>query len=242
MKLIMLLCVFMVCSAKKSRLRVSSFSVPEETTTRERKTTKRDSAYKKFIRERNRVRGMKHAGEFPHSYEPPLYTVVETIECTNPYTTEEIDHFQEAHGPNEVFEVDPSRLRFMHAAFSNKFSDGRSVEETTNSLLEDIGLARHLTPIHLVVIEYRGEKMLFTQDHRRVLAFLKANEELEKSGKPAIKIRAQFPAGKNIKVRANFTSQTLGLSTEVREYRDGGAHQRGRSTLPRSAEVYSWAT
>ena len=70
--------------------------------------------------------------------------------------------------------------------------------------------------------------MLFTEDHRRVVAARQAG----------VTLKAQMKVDPS--VTGNYTTRNMGMSVEVRKYPpDRGAHQGGnKSTFPSSGRVF----
>ncbi len=174
------------------------------------------------------------------------YRVVNYSDTTNPYTETEIQAILAKHTPGQLFNVDPDRLRFMHAGVADQFSDGRVIADAVESLQDDPTYIRHLPPVMVAAVEMpvrkwesgtakdggERELMLFTEDHRRVVAARAA-------GIPTMK--AQLKATPT--VNSNFTTRNLGMRLEVRHYHNkgAGAHQSGNtSTLPGSARIYGY--
>jgi len=192
-------------------------------------------------RERKDKHKAKHDGDrTPPPEQEHGYSVMYTSETPNPYSKRETRDMLSQHPPGETFMVDPSRLRRMHAGFSDQFSDGRRIEDTTRQMQQHDPALNQMPPAHLAAMKvpvrpYDGEApgkrsvtSVFTLDHRRV-------EAAQQAGEP---VRAQFVSHPNIP--GNYTTKTVGKKTEVRRYHNGGgAHQRGnKSTLPEGAQVY----
>lgn len=162
----------------------------------------------------------------------------------NPYSEQEINSLMENHGPGDLFDVDPSRLRTMHAGISENFSDGRKIADTTRQMKKgDPQFLKKLPPIKVAAVEIprrpwersdpleprnKREVALFTEDHRRVVAAREAG----------IPLKAQMKADPS--VTGNYTTKNMGMSVEVRKYPpDRGAHQGGnKSTFPASGRVF----
>jgi hypothetical protein len=174
------------------------------------------------------------------------YRVVNYSDTTNPYTAAEIQALLDQHKPGDLFDVDPNRLRFMHAGVADEFSDGKVVADVIQKLSDDPTYIRHMPPVMLAAVELpirkwevgteasggERELMLFTEDHRRVVAAREAGIPL---------MKAQMKADPT--VVSNFTTKTLGMRLEVRHYqnREDGAHQGGnKPTIPGSAKIYRY--
>ena len=174
------------------------------------------------------------------------YRVVNYSDTTNPYTATEIQAFLDKYKPGDLFDVDPNRLRFMHAGVADEFSDGRVIADVVGTLTDDPSYIKHMPSVMLAAVEIpirkwepgteasggERELMLFTEDHRRVVTAREAGIPL---------MKAQMKADPT--VVSNFTTKTLGMRLEVRHYhsREEGAHQSGnKPTLPGSAKIYRY--
>ena len=136
----------------------------------------------------------------------------------------------------------------MHAGISKEFADGSDINETALELGKNPQLSLHIPPIKLVVVDLplftderqdmankgyafrdhsrtkrKHQALLFTQDHRRLVAFRIAG----------IQINAQFVAQPN--VYGNFTTGDLGMTLELRERVVGGGNN---CTFPSGAKYY----
>jgi hypothetical protein len=160
----------------------------------------------------------------------------------NPYTAAEIKEILGSNKPGDVFHVDPNRLRAMHAGISDAFSNGTKIDDTVAELRKPG--AKQLPTINVAAVEVplrkweepaepgggATELMLFTEDHRRVVAARLSGVKL---------IKATMKAEPS--VVGNFTTKNKGLRVEVRSYRvaDEGKHQGGnKSTFPSSGRLY----
>lgn len=174
------------------------------------------------------------------------YRVVAYSDTANPYTAAEIRAFLLKYKPGDLFDVDPGRLRFMHAGVADEFSNGSDIADLVETLRNDPTYIKHTPSVMLAAVEMpiRGwesgteaeagerELMLFTEDHRRVVAARVAGVPL---------MKAQMKASPT--VLSNFTTKNIGMRLEVRHYhnKDDGAHQSGnKPTLPGSAKIYRY--
>ncbi|MEB3283251.1 MAG: hypothetical protein VKK42_30455 [Lyngbya sp.] len=203
---------------------------------------------KKSKHDRQRGRLAKDLGverTIPLEEEKP-YSLSFESKTINPYTPAEVEAILVKITPGQLFDVDPHRLRTMHAGISDKFSDSSTIADTVEALKTDPSAINHVPPIFVAAIEQRifepessetvghkGKKlMLFTEDHRRVVAAREAGIS---------RMKAQMKADPS--VIGNYTTKNLGMSVEVRTYRKTGegAHQRGnKSTFPGSGKVYKY--
>lgn len=175
------------------------------------------------------------------------YSLSFQSEIRNPYTTDEVLQILEKNKPGELFDIDPSRMRTMHAGISERFSNDSEINDLVKRLKEDPSYMKHTPPIMVSAVELperkweRGDEMdpkntreltLFTEDHRRVVAARLAG---------ITKMKAQLKAEPS--VTGNFTTQNRGMSVDVRKYTttEEGRHQGSNvSTLPSSAKVYRY--
>jgi hypothetical protein len=196
--------------------------------------------------DRRRLRDAKLAGE---TRMPPEeehgFSISEISQAHDPYSHEESLSFLQGNAPGGTpFDVDPRRLRTMHAGVSERFSDDRRISDTADQLRRDPRSAKDLPPITLRAIHtpipkwHRGQEgthpktMLFSEDHRRVMAARNAGLS---------SMKAQF-VSEGTK-RGKFTTRDLGRSAEVRRYveQGKGRHQREpKVTLPAGAKPYEW--
>lgn len=169
-------------------------------------------------------------------------------ETSNPYTSSEITKILENVKPGDLFYIDPSRIRTMHAGISNRFSNDDEIIDLVEKLKEDPSYIDKTPPIKVSAIELPKRKWekqdaleqsntieltLFTEDHRRVVAARMAGVK---------KMKAQMKADPS--VTGNFTTKNRGLSVDVRKYHktEEGKHQGGnKTTLPSSAKVYKYS-
>ncbi|NER93791.1 MAG: DUF4157 domain-containing protein [Symploca sp. SIO1B1] len=177
------------------------------------------------------------------------YSISFESKTINPYTPAEIEEILANNSPGSLFEVNPHRIRTMHTGISDKYSDGSTIEDTVQQLRLDPTAIRHIPPIMVAALEIpqgfdlksrelypkrAKQLMLFTEDHRRVVAARLAGIE---------KMKAQLKDEPSVK--GNYTTKNQGMSVEVRTYinREEGAHQRGnKSTFPGSGKVYKYIT
>ncbi len=193
----------------------------------------------------------KHSGEYWDNHAPPEelypYSTIFMSHTVNPYSSNEVYGLLDAHTPGvDVFLVDPKRIRTMHAGIADTFANGSKIDDTVEQLRKDPQSAKHLPPINLAAVEVpvrkwethgaaansRRQVMLFTEDHRRLVAARKAG---------ITAIPAQFKS--TPVVTGNFTTKNNGESMEIRHYSDKeqGLHQtRNVSTFPSSGSVYRY--
>ncbi|KAG0049621.1 hypothetical protein BGZ83_005546 [Gryganskiella cystojenkinii] len=155
-----------------------------------------------------------------------------------PYGNTENCEFLGSTAPSDIFEVDPDRVRTMHAGVSVMFSDNvHNIGDTADEQLSNPKLVKSMDPIKLVVIDgalYPDQRqkmadsgdtsfhknknskrclILFTEDHRRLKAQLVAQPE----------------------ILENLTTKDFGLSMTIRDKVNGG---RSNCTLPSGGLVY----
>lgn len=175
------------------------------------------------------------------------FSVVSQSESTNPYTPSEITEILAKIKPGDLFDIDPSRIRTMHAGISNRFSNDDEIIDLVEKLKDDPSYIDKTPTIKVAAIELPKRKWerqdeleqrntkeltLFTEDHRRVVAARMAGIK---------KMKAQMKADSS--VTGNFTTKNRGLSVDVRKYHDTkeGRHQGGnKTTLPSSAKVHKY--
>jgi hypothetical protein len=175
------------------------------------------------------------------------FSVVSQSECTNPYQPSEIADILQKIEPGKLFDIDPSRIRTMHAGISNRFSNDVEIIDLVQELKDNPTNIKHIPPIMVSTIELPKRKWerqdeleqrntkeltLFTEDHRRVVAARMAGIK---------EMKAQMKADPSI--IGNFTTKNRGLSVDIRKYHDTkeGRHQGGnKTTLPSSAKVYKY--
>lgn len=213
----------------------------------------------------------------------------------------------EGYVPGKLIDIDPKRVRTMHAGIADTFSDGKKIEETIEALKKDPASVKHLPAIKLAALNLplrkwerieqaemdpevyiRGKRMsswlhkvtpmylsvlfqwlfllvltsfyiniaescipflvciidgktepnrrvivLFTQDHRRLVAAREAGVKT---------IQAQLMA--DPLVTGNYTTNDTGMTLEVRTYIkvDDGLHQgKNVSTFPSGGKVFKYA-
>ena len=81
--------------------------------------------------------------------------------------------------------LDPHRLRTSQATVSEHHSDGKTITENAKALVNGSLKPKDVPPIW--VVEYRGR--IYTFDHRRLVAFRRANNEVRSTGKRELKIQ-----------------------------------------------------
>lgn len=176
------------------------------------------------------------------------FSIISQSETINPYTSNEVMEILEDVKPGDLFYIDPSRVRTMHAGISNRFSNDDEIIDLVEKLKKDPSYIDKTPPIKVAAIELPKRKWeqkdqidqrntkeltLFTEDHRRVVAARMAGIK---------KMRAQIKADPS--VTGNFTTKNGGLSVDIRKYHktEDGRHQGGnKTTLPSSARVYKYS-
>jgi hypothetical protein len=178
----------------------------------------------------------------------------------DPYTSEEVEELLARHRPATTFDVDPRRLRTMHAGISERFSDGRLIADTAAWLEEDRARISRLPAVTVRVVEMRIERWERDRDaalepgdqqpagapeppqqqtKRDLRLFAEDHRRVVAARLAGIqKMKAQFVTDPI--ARSKFTTTDNGMSVEVRRYEDiqAGRHQRtNRSTLPGSAHT-----